>query len=105
MSDKTRSLRVHTKRRMSERFGKQINRRDIQAMVRAIQTFAGSNVQSAKFVDRQSNRVTRWFVKHDGSWLPVVYDRNRRTIVTILPEGALGPIPEELSQLKPAYTV
>lgn len=45
----------------------------------------------ARFVDRQSNRVTRWVVEDEGREFPVVYDSRRKTIVTVLPEGSLRP--------------
>ena len=39
----------------------------------------------ADLVERTNGRVTIWNVKHDGRWMKVVYDRQRKSLVTFLP--------------------
>jgi len=38
----------------------------------------------AQFVDRQSNRITRWKIEFKGLELIAVYDSIRKTVVTFL---------------------
>lgn len=40
----------------------------------------------ARFLEKQSNRVSVWEVPVSGISCRVVYDRKRRNIVTVLPE-------------------
>jgi hypothetical protein len=39
----------------------------------------------ARFVERQSHRVTLWLVEQHGKIMPVVYDKDRDSIATVLP--------------------
>jgi len=57
----------------------------------------GAGKREAVFVDRQTLTRTRWFVWHEGRWLPVVYSKEQKTIVTILPKGYLGEDPLPLN--------
>lgn len=82
--------RVHAKRRMAKQYGIIITRHDLEQMVAAIQGKNDSG-DRAEFYDRKSNRITRWRVLYKGTWYPVVYDSNRKAIVTILPKKALQP--------------
>ena len=94
MPNKTVAQRIHAKGMMLERYGITLNQRSYWALALTIRNFSRGETKNVKFVDRQSNRVTRWFVKHQGHWFPVVYDSKRKTVVTVLPEGALGSPPE-----------
>lgn len=82
MSSNTKKLnqRKHFKRRMFERYGVEINRKDIETIVKSIQN------REAKFLSRTSNRVTLWEVDYQGLAIPVVYDSQRKTVVTALPQ-------------------
>jgi len=70
----------HAKRRAYQRFGIRLTHAEYIDMIRQIKK------GSAKFVRRQSNRVSVFEV-----WLPdlttahAVYDKQRHTIVTLLP--------------------
>lgn len=43
----------------------------------------------ALYIDKRSNRITRWKVFYNNKWIPVAYDKIRGTVVSILPEGSL----------------
>ncbi len=91
MPSKTIAQRTHAKKRMLERYGLSLNKQSYTVMAGSIR----NQTKNSRFVDRQSNRLTRWFVRHQSQWFPVVYDSNRKTIVTVLPEDALGLIPTD----------
>lgn len=63
-----------------ERYGIAFNNDDLQAMVLQIQT------GKASLVNRESNRLTIWNVKHEDIEFQVVYDSSRGSIVTFLPQ-------------------
>jgi len=70
---------AHAARRAWEREGFDFHHdRQLQA-VRQIQ--AGE----AEHYETQSNRVSLWWVTIDGHRLKVVYDKYRKTIVSVLP--------------------
>ncbi len=95
MLSKAKCQRMHTKTRMLQRYGIELNRRSYQEIANPIRDRGPGKAKDSRFVDRQSNRITRWFVKYSGRWFPVVYDSKRKTLVTILPEGSLGPEPKD----------
>jgi hypothetical protein len=72
--------RKHAKRRAFERYSLWLGSVDMQDMIAQIQ---GGR---AVFIERQSRRVTLWVVEAQGKHVPVVYDKSRKTIVTVLPE-------------------
>lgn len=72
-------LRIHAKRRAAERFGLDLNREKLQAIVKEIQS------GTADFVDRQSCTVTRYRVVVDGVPVIAVYDKKRKAVRTVLP--------------------
>ena len=78
MTSKRRCQYRHAKIRFIQRAGMLPERADFEDMVKQIQT------GKAKFVDRQSKRVTRWRVDYAGKDRLVVYDKNTKQIVTIL---------------------
>ena len=77
--------RIHAKRRAEQRFGLTLNRRDMRQIVLNIQS---GDVELARFISRQSNRVTLWNVRWDGNWYRVVYDTTRGTLVSVLPHDS-----------------
>lgn len=86
MKGKSRALFLHAKKRAKERFGFELNRdkhRDIVSMIQG---------NSAKFVEKQSNRVSVWDVEYHGILMRVVYDKSRGQIITLLhKDGYLSP--------------
>lgn len=76
---KARAQRLHAQRRARERFGISLSNRMYGEWIRMIQE------GTAIFVDRQSQRLTRWRVPiNEEESVVVVYDRNRKSIVTVL---------------------
>lgn len=73
--------RKHAKMRANQRYGLDLNKRALQDMCNQIQT--GTD---AKFVARQSYRVTIWQIQYKGQQLWAVYDRIRHTVITFLPQ-------------------
>lgn len=55
-----------------------LNRQQYQDLVKIIRT------NKAKFIERQSNRLTVWEVEYTDQKLFCVYDSNRHKIVTFL---------------------
>lgn len=71
---------AHAKGRFLQRFGIDLSNADYEAMVQQIRT------GKATFIGKQSNRVSKFWVRvpsHDLP-LPVVYDKMRGTVVTVL---------------------
>jgi len=82
-SSKELSEHLHARRRFKERVGIDLTREIESEIVSKIQR--GKN---ARFVDRQSGRVTIWDVEVQRLWVRVVYDSNRHSVVTVLPEAS-----------------
>ena len=68
----------HALRRAAERFGLRLHQDLYLRLIRSIQD------HTAEFVDRQSNRVTRWIVDVDGTKMCAAYDSNRSVIVSFI---------------------
>ena len=99
MSSKAKSQILHARMRIRERFDLDLKDDEMQSLANRIKkSYLDKHKGKAQFVDRQSLRVSRWFVWFREQWFPVVYDNNRKTIVTVLPKGALGPEPEPLTE-------
>jgi hypothetical protein len=88
-------LRNHVRRRALERFGLQITTEDIEELNKSIQQ------NRARFVDRQSNNVTRWVVPLKDISVGVAYDKQRKCIRTVMPVEYLttSRISEEIKKL------
>jgi len=72
--------RKHAKMRASQRYQLTLNKDKLRVICKQIQEGKG-----AKYVARQSFRVTIWEVTYEGKNLWAVYDRMRHTVVTFLP--------------------
>lgn len=68
----------HARRRALERFGLNMGPVRHAKLVRDVQSGA------ARFVERQSNRVTVWDADLDGHTVRIIYDGSRKQIVTFL---------------------
>ncbi len=71
--------RAHAKRRAAERFGLNLTKEAQREIVSRIQN------GKAKFLEKQSLRISLWLVDWNGTEMRVVYDKNRKSIVTCLP--------------------
>lgn len=78
-SSKAKGLRRHAKRRAYERYGIVIGNSRLEKVVKAIQRNKG------KFIQRYSNRVTEWEVTLEEEVCRVLYDKERKQIITFLP--------------------
>lgn len=76
---KRKSQKVHAKRRFIQRFGLFLSDQQYEQIVRDIQS------QKAQFIEKQSNRVTLWRVIVEDNEVVVVYDKERKSISTVLP--------------------
>ena len=76
---KADTQRAHAGRRALERFGIMFGPISQKEAIRQIQS------GEAQFLHRTSNRVSVWIVDIQNKKLEVVYDKQRKTIVTILP--------------------
>ncbi len=76
---KTQACRKHFKARALERYGLELNRHDLRDIAKMIQRNSG------QFIEKQSNRITVWEVTYKDTLLRVVYDKNRKVVVTALP--------------------
>jgi hypothetical protein len=85
--NKAQSQRRHAKRRAVERYALDLNRKDLARIVADIQH------GRARFLGRQSNRVSLFGVSLSIHGVmrevPVVYDRERKQVVTLLPLNEL----------------
>lgn len=75
--------RAHAKKRLAQRFDLQINRFQIRDLVAQIQQ------GKTRLLEKQSNRISVQLVIYSERKLAVVYDKERKTIVTFLPDQYL----------------
>ncbi len=87
---KAHSQRTHFKKRALERYGVDVNRHLYREMVEMIQN------GKAVFIERQTNRIAAFWLylekpPYTGVKLRVIYDKERKTLVTALPpEGEIN---------------
>ena len=83
--DKQACQTTHFKRRFIERYGIDPNHAQRQQMIAQIQKGQSS------LISAQSLRVSIHAVWFNGQRYPVVYDRQRKSLVTVLPRECLDP--------------
>lgn len=83
---KAKCQTIHARRRAIERYGVEL---DVKAAVMQIKTGI------ARFLEKQSLRVSVFEIVQNGVIFPVVYDRYRQTIVTCLPQEYQPTPPDE----------
>ncbi len=84
-SEKAIAQRLHARGRVWSRLGVEFSKEDARGVVSAIQH------NKAKFVDRQSNRVTRWAIDIHGIPCVCVYDNKTKEVVTVLTNEMVSP--------------
>lgn len=82
---KRKSQERHARRRASERLGLNLNSEHYSAIISRIQRNT-----DVEFVGRQSNRVTLWRVHFNEKEFIAVYDKHRKSLVTVLLPEWLG---------------
>lgn len=75
----THAERSHTKLRLAQRYGMNATSADIFQMAKLIAH------GHATLIDRQSKHVARWHLIYQGQQLRLVFDAQRRSIITALP--------------------
>jgi hypothetical protein len=83
MTSKKTNQRNHARKRAGERYELGFRKDERKYFVREIQ---GGR---AVFLEKSSHRVSKFAVKYEGEWYPVVYDKNRKEIITFLPPDSL----------------
>ena len=78
MISKRAWMHQHAKRRAKERFGLDLNKRDLLCIRDLIQS------GQAQFVERQTLDRTLWAVTWQDKILHVVYSKRHKSIVTVL---------------------
>lgn len=91
-SGKRNAQSVHARRRLAQRYGRYMSRSRYEGLVRRV--LAGDCV----FLERQTHRTSLAAVREGGEWLPLVWDRQRRAVVTFLPAAALDRHRERLER-------
>jgi hypothetical protein len=74
------SQREHFKKRMLERFNIDISRKRYDELVSMIKS------KDAVLLERQSLRVSKYKITIDSKDYIVIYDKQRKTLVTVLPQ-------------------
>lgn len=82
MRKKEDCQRLHAKRRALQRYGLVLNNKEQDEIIGLIQQ------GRAKFINRDSLRVTIFAVQYQGKLLKVVYDGERKTLASVLPMSA-----------------
>ena len=77
---RTNKQRNHAKRRFKQRYGIDFNQQMRQEFRRLIQS------NQCVLVEKQSNRISIWDVTYEGNVYRIVYDKQRKNVVTVLPE-------------------
>lgn len=78
--NKKLAQRAHAKRRAKSRFGIELNRTMRNIIVEEIQKGSSEYV---KFLEKQSNRISKFEAVIDGKSVILVYDKIRHNLVTM----------------------
>lgn len=87
---KSKSQISHFKKRCASRIGFELSDNTIQIIVRGIQgtiskeELFNNRISDIVFLEAQSNRITKWQMKYNEKIYHVIYDKQRKTMVTIL---------------------
>ena len=89
---KEKSQKIHAQKRCKQRYGLTLGTKTYDALCAKLREQGDDCV----FLFKESNRVSLFAIKHEGEWVPIVYDKIRHTIVTFLPKEALEPYKDKL---------
>ena len=81
---KSQTQKQHFAKRYTQRVGVPQSTEVVKKILRGIK---GGEDPDVKFLDKQTNRVTRYTVKLEEKLWIVVYDKNRKVLVTIYPKS------------------
>lgn len=74
-----RAMRRHARERVFERYGVALCNQDLRAITNRIHR------QEGILLDRRSRAVSVWLVAYHGCEFRVLYNKNKRFVVTFLP--------------------
>lgn len=80
---KSKGMMIHARRRAMERYGFNVGEDSQNKIVKCIQE---GNPNEVKFMEKMSNRVSAYKVLHREVWMNLLYDRQRKQIITFLPK-------------------
>lgn len=92
--DKKNTQMRHARQRAIQRYDIEFDQKTHTTFLQAIQS---GNAKKAVKLWKQSNRVSIFKVWFDGRWIPVVYDSQRKQIVTFLPKEAMEGLEQNSS--------
>lgn len=78
MSNKKQNQTIHAKKRADERFGINLNKHKRRELIQMI--FKGN----ARHLEKISNRLSKFRVRFEDKLMDIIYDKNRKRIVTFL---------------------
>ena len=79
MPNKTKCLRIHTKRRLYERYGLVFNNQQLKDM-----SMMCKNQKYLLHLGLQSLTKSKMIIKFNNQLFPVIYDKSRHCIITVL---------------------
>lgn len=95
MDRKKKAQKSHAKARAVQRYGITLKEHEYQEICKWI----AQADPRAIWLEKQSLRVSLYAVRWQEQWLPVVYDKHRHSIASILPKEALVPYAKKLEGL------
>ena len=90
-TSKAKNQTYHFKKRCDERLGVQIDRKSIQRRIQQ-QNYD----EDFYFLNKQSNRVTRYRYRFENKWYIIPYDKNTHKVVTIFEDNKQDTILEKI---------
>lgn len=91
LKQKKNALIHHSIKRAKQRYNLDLN----EHQVREISNIISQQRPNCVWLSTQSNMKSRWAVKYKDVIIPVIYDKNRHIIVTILEENMLTSLEKQ----------
>jgi hypothetical protein len=98
VSDSPYTMYFHAKLRARERFGIELTDRDIAGIIARIERRSRDVVPLRH--NSRSVFLRHFAVLHDDRWLPIIYNAERRHLITVLPRSELWEYQETLGRVK-----
>lgn len=89
--NKSKSEIFHAKKRAKQRFDKSFNKHQLLEISKLC-----IGKRSSKFIAKISNRLTLRSVVYQNDFFPIVYDKERKRVVTFLKYEFLSPEEKEI---------
>jgi len=82
---KAQAMKEHARKRAMERYGMELT----EPLYNEFCNWIKTGDPRAVFLEKQSLRVSLWAFRHKEQWLPIIYDKVRHTLVSVLPQEVL----------------